>query len=781
MTIFRQFIAIALGFFVALGQVTSTFGQITVPGPPSAPPVLIVRSIEIQYAGPQTVSREKILANMRTQVGKPFSQQAVEDDVRSLYATGDFSNVRIFGEQQGDGVKVMVVVQGKAKISTVNISGVTRFKETRIRKEITVKPNDALNEATLEADRQKILEYYSTRGYTDVDVKVATEEETAGTVKVLFSVNEGGKTIVSDVKFEGNASIKTRDLNRVVKTKKKSIFNIFTKGGKLNADQVTEDVSALREYYQNHGYIDAEVLAPRLDRTGEKVEVTYIIREGPQYHVGKINYGEPKVFTVEEVSRATKLKEGAIYSPTGLRADIKAIQDLYGSHGYVDFQASANTSPGGPQILNVQYAFDEGTQSYVEHINISGNVRTKDKVIRREIAVAPGDVMNTVRMDASKQRLQNLNYFDKVEVYPGETLIPGRKDVNVIVNEKRTGSFNFGAGFSSIDNLLGFAEITQSNFDILHWPNFTGGGEKFRLRVQYGVSRQDVVLSLTEPYFMDRKLSVGGEVFYRKASFVSDIYDEKRYGFDVNARKALNEFTAVRLGYRLENIGIENVDSSASDAIKAEEGSRWESRVSTGITIDKRDSVFLTRKGYKIDFSAYIAGGFLGGDTDIYGFDIEAAKYILLPGDTILTINGEVGSVATWSGGDRVPIFDRLFLGGANNLRGYKFRDVGPKDDHGEPLGGNTLVRGTVEYTFPVIEKVRGAIFYDIGFVNAGSYKFSPSKESNGSAGLNMDVGIGVRLDLPIGPVRIDYGIPISSDSSNGSSGKFNFNIGYQF
>lgn len=781
MTIFRQFIAIALGFFVALGQVTSTFGQVTIPGPPAAPPVLLIRSIEIQYAGAQTVSREKILANMRTQVGKPFSQQSVDEDVRSLFATGDFANVRIFGEQQGDGVKVSVVVQGKARITAVNVVGVTRFKESRIRKEITAKPNDSLNEAALEADRQKILEYYSTRGYTDVDVKVDTAEETGGTANVTFTVTEGSKTIVRSVKFEGNESVKVRELNRVVKTKPKSIFNLFTKGGKLNADQVTEDVSALREYYQNHGYIDVEVLPPRLDRTGEKVDVTYIVREGPQYHVGKIDYGQPKVFTVEEVSRATKLKEGAIYSPTGLRGDIKGIQDLYGSRGYVDFQASANTSPGGAQILNIQYSLDEGTQSYVEHINISGNVRTKDKVIRREIAVAPGDVMNTVRMDASKQRLQNLNYFDKVEVYPGDTLIPGRKDVNVIVNEKRTGSFNFGAGFSSIDNLLGFAEITQSNFDILHWPNFTGGGQKFRLRVQYGVSRQDVILSLTEPYFMDRKLSVGGEVFYRKASFTSDIYDEKRYGFDLHARKALNEFTAIRAGYRLENVGIENVDESASQTIKDEEGTRWESRLSTGLTIDKRDSVFLTRKGYKIDISAYVAGGFLGGDTDIYGFDIEASKYFLLPGDTILTVNGAIGSVTTWSGGDRVPIFDRLFLGGANNLRGYKFRDVGPKDDDGEPLGGNTLVRATIEYTFPVIEKVRGAVFYDVGFVNSGSYKFTPSKESNGSAGLNMDVGLGVRLDLPIGPVRIDYGIPISSDSFNGSGGKFNFNIGYQF
>ena len=238
---------------------------------------------------------------------------------------------------------------------------------------------------------------------------------------------------------------------------------------------------------------------------------------------------------------------------------------------------------------------------------------------------------------------------------------------------------------------------------------------------------------------------------------------------------------AIRLGYRLEDVGIENIDAGASDIIKSERGSRLKSQVSTGITYDTRDSVFLTRKGTKVDLSAYIAGGPLGGNEQIYGTDLEASRFFLLPGDTILTLNGEFASVATWGSGDRVPIFDRLFLGGANNLRGYKFRDVGPKDNNAEPIGGDTLLRGTVEYTVPVVEKIRGALFYDVGFVKSGSWDLSPSKEANGSGGLNQDVGVGVRLDLPIGPVRIDYGFPLQKDKFSGSGGKFNFNIGYQF
>ena len=416
---------------------------------------------------------------------------------------------------------------------------------------------------------------------------------------------------------------------------------------------------------------------------------------------------------------------------------------------------------------------DEGAQSYLEHINISGNTRTKDKVIRREVAVAPGDVYNSVRVDATKQRLLGLNYFSRVDTFPSDTFVPGRKDLNITVEEKRTGSLNFGAGFSSIDNLLGFTEVTQSNFDITNFHGFTGGGQKFRMRATYGTSRKDFIVSLTEPYFLDRKVSLGGELFYRDASFVSSVYDERRIGFDLEARKAINDFTAVRMGYRIEDVTIHDVDAGASQEIRSAEGSLLQSQLSAGITYDTRDSYMLTRKGQRVDLQTYVAGGFLGGDVEIYGFSLEGSQFFSLPWDTILLFNAEIANVSTWGGGDNVPIFDRLYLGGPNNMRGFRFRDVGPKDENGEPIGGNSLIRATVEYTFPIVDRVRGAVFYDIGGVSAGSYKFGRN--------INSDAGVGVRLDLPIGPIRIDYGIPIKADSQNDSSGRFNFNVGYQF
>lgn len=739
----------------------------------------LVRSIEVQFVGPQTVSKEKVLANMRTRVGRPYSPRVTEEDVRNLYATGNVTNVRIFGEPRADGVKVIVVVATKSTLSEVVISGATRVKTSKLRDEISVKPGQPMSEAALEADRQKILEYYRGKGYGDVDVRYRTEaNDKKGTVRAIFDVTEGSKAKIDKVAFEGNTAAKRSELMKVIKTKPKGIMNVLSStAGKLNSDQLQEDSRAIREFYQGKGYIQVAVKSPLVVRRGTKVDVTFPIVEGPQFHVGKVSISGVRVFGIDEITKGMKLKSGEIYSPQALSADRKTISDLYGAKGYIDVAVIPTPTPGGPAVVNVNLRIEEGLQYYVDKVNIAGNTRTKDKVIRRELALAPGDLFNTVRMDASKQRLENLRYFSKTEIRPAEPLIsvPGRRDLNVDVAETQTGSFNFGAGFSSIDNLLGFVELTQGNFDLFGWPRLTGGGQKFRARAQYGTSRKDFIISLTEPYFLDQKLSLGTEAYYRDANFTSDVYSERRYGAAVFMRKPLNEFTSARLEYRLEQNEIYDIDSTASPTIRSEEGSLLKSQVSIGLTYDSRDRVYLPRKGMRIDGQAYLAGGFLGGQEDIYGLDVEAAKYIGLPGDTILSLEAQIAGVSPLASGDRVPIYDRLYLGGPNNLRGFRYRDVGPRDELGETIGGQSLARFTAEYTFPIVEKVRGAIFYDMGFVNSGEWSFDTND-------FNSDYGIGLLLEIPaIGPIRIDYGIPIQADRFNDSSGKFQFNIGYKF
>jgi outer membrane protein insertion porin family len=427
----------------------------------------------------------------------------------------------------------------------------------------------------------------------------------------------------------------------------------------------------------------------------------------------------------------------------------------------------------------------------VERINIVGNTRTKDKVIRREVLVAPGDVFNTIRVDTSKKRLENLGYFANVETYPEDSGVPGRKDLTIQLQEKRTGSLSFGGGFSTVDSLIFFIELQQGNFDITNWPSLTGAGQKFRLRLQAGTQRKDIILALTEPYFLDRRISLGGQLFFSEADYLSALYNQRNYGFSIEARKPITPFVYVTLSYRLENIDIYNVPAGTSPQITAEEGTQSKSMIGGSFVWDHRDSPLLTRTGQRLVITPYIAGGFLGGNTQTYGLDVEASQYFHLPKDLIFFVNAEAAVVDVWGGAPEtktvpanngtttvvvpsVPIYDRLYLGGSNNLRGFAFRDVGPRDASGEPLGGQSMARATAELTFPIIKNVRGAAFYDIGILNVAPYDFNTSEH------LGSDAGLGLRLDLPIGPLRIDYGIPIQKDG-RGNKGHINFNVGYQF
>jgi outer membrane protein insertion porin family len=739
-------------------------------GPP------IIKSIEIQYVGPQTLSRDKVLSQMRTKPGQPYSEGLVEQDIKTLYKTGQVQNVRIFGQAEGEGVKVMVVLQTRSLVNEIAIEGASRISAKSLRKKINLKINGPLTEDELQKARESIVESYQAKGFTDVDVKyrVDTDEE-RGTSRVVYTITEGTKGAISAIRFEGNTKISDRMLRKQMKTKGKTLYSIFDKSGRLDENQLEQDINAVKEYYQDHGYIDVEIKEVRRDRSRGRLTIVVVIAEGPVYHVGKIKISGTKATSPDKVRALLKLKEGGIYSPKQIREDSKKIADAYGSGGYVDLQVTPTGVPAGEGRIDVQFQIQEGTPSFVQRINIVGNTRTKDKVIRREVLIAPGDVLNSVRVETTKKRLDNLGYFEKVETYPEDTGVAGRKDLTIEVQEKRTGSLNFGAGFSTIDELVGFVEMSQGNFDLLNWPTFTGAGQKFRFRIQYGNRRKDITLSLTEPYFLDRRLSLGGEVFYREADYLSSIYTQRSYGFSIETRKAVARFTQASLSYGLQGIELFDVASSASSAIFLEAGQSTKSQITAGLQNDTRDNPFLSRSGHRIAFTPYVAGGFLGGSEQIVGFSLDARQYFHLWKDSILLFSGTAASVDTWGDGSRVRIYDRLFLGGSNDLRGFSFRDVSPRDITGEPLGGQSLASITIEYTMPIIEKARFAIFYDSGFVNRGPWDFNTNDYVS-------DVGVGLRLDLPVGPLRIDYGIPIQKgpyrDSANG---KFNFSVGYQF
>lgn len=774
MTFSRLLLFRILPVFLVWAATPAAFGQA---GP-------IVREIAVEYVGAPSISRERVMANLATKVGQPYSERAAEQDIRALYATGGVANVRMFAEPLGDGVKVTVLLQGRPVIEEILIEGAERIPMNRVRREIGSKVGDVVSEERVEDDRQKILKLYEDRNFSEVDVQYRIQEiEGTNRVRVIFSIIEGPKLVVRRITFVGNESILARDIRKVMKTKPQDLLTFFNKSGRLLPAQVEEDRAAIRTLYQNRGFADVEITDIQTQPLqGDGVEMIITIVEGIQYRVNNIALEGVNIVPQDEVLGRMQMLGGQLFTPEGMGNDLKAIRDFYGARGYVDMMAIPEVLPAGPGAVDLTYRIDEGVQSYVNLINIQGNTRTQDRVIRRELALKPGDVFDTTLVDVSRKRLDNLNYFSRVDTAPTDTIVPGRKDLNVIVEEKRTGAFNFGVGFSTIDSLLGFAELQQSNFDLFNWPSFTGGGQRFRIRGQYGLQRRDFVIALTEPWFLGYKLSVGVEAYYRDANFLSTVYDQANYGVAFQARKQLWRALSARGEYRIEGIRIYDVDTDdVGPEIEEAAGNYTKSALTGALIWDTRDSLFLTRRGEVVELEGFISGGFLGGTVQDYGLSLTASKYFPLPFDLIFLVKGQIAVVDGWGGsqdsseyGDGVPIFDRLYLGGANNMRGFNFREVGPVDEDENPIGGNSLAYITFEMTFPIVSRVRGAVFTDAGFVNRSAYDFSTS-------GANVDIGIGLRLDLPIGPIRVDYGYPVVYDDFNGPPGKFNFNIGYQF
>jgi outer membrane protein insertion porin family len=742
----------------------------------------VVKQVEIRFAGPQTTNESVIRANIRTKEGERFAQSQSDEDVRQLYATGFFSNVRIYTEPLDDGVKVVVLVQGKSKIKDIKIKGNNEFSESKLLKQVKSKAGDTLSERQVAEDANAILEFYEKEGFQKVTVNFeVTPDELTGRSILTFVVNEGKQIKIEEINFEGNENVEASKLRKQMQTKTYFwLLSWITKKGYLREDVFEDDKHRIIDYYKSLGYIDADIKDVKFDYPGTDVmTITIFVYEGKQYKVGDVKITGNKLYETPVLDKELKMKGGSTFTPGGLQDDIKAVKDYYGARGYIDTRVTAVRTPNVTSgMMDITYEISEGDLVYIDKIEVSGNIKTKDKVIRREIAVKPGEIYNAVKVDASKQRLENLGYFSRVNTYSEATDVANRRNLLISVEEQRTGEVSFGVGFSSVDSLLGFVELKQGNFDIMNPPYFTGAGQKFRVRAQYGLQRQDYIMSFTEPWFMNEQLAVGGDLFYSEANFLSNFYNERRYGGDVRVSRALDQFMAVDLMYKYEIIDIFDLASNASQTLQAEQGRRSKSSLFLAFTRDERDSVFLPTKGYKLVVFTEVAGGPLGGQTDLYKFGVSAQKFFLMPWEEkhILSFNFAATTVNNFGDSNRVPIFDRLFLGGAYDLRGYNYRDISPEDNQGEPIGGKTSSFLQTEYSFPVIDRVRFAVFHDIGFVAPGSW----SVRTNENA-MFSDAGVGLRLNLPIGPINLDFGVPIITNSANESTGKFNFSAGYQF
>lgn len=762
----------------------------------------VVKQIEVEYVGDASVSKDRVLASMGTKVGDVLSPAKIDEDIKNLYASGDFENIRVLSKEVGGGVALKLVVQTRALLGGVQFAGNSVFDTDKLTKEADLRVNKPIDEAKIREGRESILDMYRKRGFPEASVNYqVSAPDRQGYSTVTFSIDEGGQAKLREVTFVGNSVFTSAELKKVMEQRPKSLLNPFAKQARIDDSTLSADIRAIEDHYQNNGYIGAHVQNVSRIRAedGQHVDLVITINEGEPYTVGNVSVsGARSVSLDSDILPYLQTKSGDYYSGEKLKTDIALIESQYGLKGYADAQVTPKLDPAGPTAVSVNFIVTEGRSFNVGQITIEGNTKTKDHVIRRELAIKPGDPFNKELVDASRRRLMNLNYFATVDVMPVDTSYDLEKDLIINVTEKPTGTINFGAGFSSIDDLVGFMEISQTNFDVGNWPSMTGGGQRFRLGVRVGTKRRDLSVALTEPWFMGMRLALTGELFYRDLLFLSDYYDQTNYGGALSLRKPISDFIYAQIGLRPQMVEI-SVDGEASERelersgyygwnrfntippklggaspeLKSEEGEFFYNPIEADLVYDSRDNLFLPREGNRVSLG--VEAG-VGGDVGAAKFSATGSHHMKMPdfgfvlgNDPILNVNGRWATVS-----DADHIFVREFLGGANNLRGFDYRDVGPKDQNGEPLGGDESWYASAEYTFLIVDKIRGAAFYDVGEVSGGPGKFG--------GGMNSNWGFGVRLFmLGDAPIRLDYGIPIQTDLFNDDSGRFNFTIGYQF
>lgn len=714
---------------------------------------------------------------MSVRVGHKYNPEIIDKDIASLYQSGLVDDVSFIGEPKGaTSLALIVEVVTRGEVVEIGFVGNTIFSDRKLASEAKVKAGVISDSSILEA-RRNIENQYKGYGYPDVLVSHRLRETNqAGQFQLIFVVQEGVKSEVRKIFFEGNEAFSRVELKREMKTKQKGLLSFLSKSGRIDAEKLQQDLRLLEDFYRNEGYravrIDGAKREPVKDG---RVDLIIPIYEGPKYTVQSVSFGKMTIFKPEELMPALSLVGGQAYSQKKMRDDERMIRSYYGSRGYADARVTPDMRDVSPGVMVIVYRIVEGRRYRVGKVNIQGNTITQDKVIRREVPMRPGEPYNSVDEDTTTARLRNLRYFKQVQVSGTTSSQPGYRDVNIRVAEDKTGQISFGAGFSSIDSIVGYVHLEQTNFDISNAKNFfRGGGQRFNMRLQVGNERRDLRVSLVEPWFMGRKLSLGSELFFRELLYLSDEYEQRNVGGAVFIRRPLGRKGYVKGEYRLEQVGIDVRNVPPGSLFAMEDGDFLRSAVSVNYVYDSRDSNVLPRRGHRLNVGATLAGGILGGDVDTYSLSAQGSKHWNLPWDVIFNVNGSVKVVDAFSG--TVPIFEREMLGGARNLRGFDTRDVGPRDmATGSVLGGNTSAYGTLEATFPIFQSVRGAVFGDLGFVNADSFSFGPDQ-------IHSDVGIGVRATIPyFGPMAVDWAFPVQAEGAADDGPRLQIYVNYQY
>jgi outer membrane protein insertion porin family len=723
----------------------------------------LIKAIEIR--GNKKIEDEAIYAKIRSRIGEPFSKETIQKDIKTLYSIGYFEDIRVEIEPFEGGIKLIFIFKEKPTILSIDFQGNEEFETDELKEKITITPGAIANLPLITDNVEKIISFYQSEGYWHVRVIPIIREISEDAVALTFQLEEGPKVIIKKITIEGNKAISEKKIKKVMKTKERWLFSFITGSGIYKKEVIKADIERIRELYHSKGYIYVVISEPEitLSHDKRKLYIKISISEGDQYKVGGVEITGNTAFTSTELYQYLETTPGKIFNRTALRSDIDKILDLYLEKGYAraDINPLINVN-NEKKIANITLFINEDGIFRIGRIEITGNTKTRDKVIRREMRLDEGDIFNNKLLKRSYQRINNLNYFETVEI----TTIPRVKekliDININVKEKLTGMLSIGGGYSSLDKFMVMGEITQTNL--------FGKGLYLKLKVDLSSIRTNYNISLRDPWFMDKPISASFSLY--NESFEFPDYDKRAMGTSIGFGKELSEYVGGNIIYNLEQAEIANVAEDASSLIKDQEGKKITSSISPSIWKDTRDSYLDPTTGSRHALYTTFAG--IGGDNYFVKGLIDSIWYFPVIWDTTFSVRGRFGYASGFAG-RKLPLYERFYVGGINTVRGLGFGEAGPRNEEGEKIGGNKELIFNVEYLFPIEKNLRlkGVLFFDAG-------RSFDEGENLSIAKLRPTAGFGLRWISPFGPIRLEWGFNLSQKADESSS-KIEFSMGGLF
>ncbi len=732
-----------------------------------------IANIEIQ--GSQRIEQETIKSYLTVKQGDTFDPSGIDASLKSLFKTGLFADVTL--SRNGD--TLIITVAENPSINKVAFEGNKRFKDEDLNNEVQSRERAIYTRTRVQSDVQRIVDLYRRSGYFSASVtpKIITLDQNR--VNLVFEVNEGQRTLVRSISFIGNKHFSDGQLVEEILTRPSRWYRFLSTNDVYDQDRINVDKELLRRFYLSKGYADFRVTSAvaELSPDNQGFFITYTLDEGERYKLGDVQI-DAKIKNLETKSLQKELltQKGDWYNATKIEDSINNLTNTLNDRQYafIDIRPEADRNREA-HTINIKYVISEGQKVYVERINISGNMRTQDRVIRREMMLIEGDPFNRSKLQKSEQNIKDLGFFDKVKVDVAQGSAPDQAVINVSVQEQSTGEISIGAGYSTTDGPLADFGITERNF--------LGKGQYVKFSTTISGRSQEFNLGFTEPYFLERDLAAGFDIFHDKRNNDESSYDEMVTGLNLRMGYPLTENLRQKLNYTISSTRIENVDSTASRFIRDQEGDRLTSLVGQELSYDKRDSKLTPTDGYVLRVSTDVAG--LGGDAQFFRVKSGGAVYFPIGGpEWVFSLMGEGGAV--YGLDQDVAISDRFFIGG-DTLRGFETSGIGPRDlttSAQDALGGNFFYRGTAELSFPVgLPKevgVQGHFFSDTGSLWHVDANPLPSETFVDDNTIRWSVGTGLSWRSPLGPLRVDFAVPVGKESYDKTQ-EFRLSFGTRF